>query len=99
MNAEPPPPLALNARLLGAGRLLFLARRFALAIVTLWVLSLVTFVLGAMAPGSPVERMLEQHADPAVVQETKHLYGLDQPIPVRYGKWLFGFVRGDFGLS
>src|SRR3954471_24844916 len=89
----------MRRAVLSPARMLFLGRRILLAFATLWVLSVVTFVLGALAPGSPVERMLEQHADAATVQQTKHLYGLDQPLPVRYARWLGGFLRGDLGLS
>jgi len=77
----------------------FFAQRLLYAVVTLWVLSVITFVLGAMAPGSPVERMLEQHADPAKIAALKQQYGLDKPLPVRYGAWLWGAVRGDLGTS
>lgn len=77
----------------------FLSQRLALALVTLWLLSLITFVLGALAPGSPVDAILGQRATPERVAELKHRLGLDQPLPIRYGQWLGNFVRGDMGIS
>ncbi len=77
----------------------FLLHRFTLALVTLWLLSVVTFLMGALAPGGPVEIMLGQHADPAAVRQLKRDFGLDRPLPEQYGRWLGSFVRGDFGIS
>jgi peptide/nickel transport system permease protein len=77
----------------------FLLQRAALALVTLWLLSVVTFALGAMAPGGPVEVLLGQHADPAAAAQLRKDFGLDQPLYVQYGRWVSGFVRGDFGTS
>jgi peptide/nickel transport system permease protein len=77
----------------------FLFQRVALALVTLWLLSVVTFALGAMAPGGPVEVLLGQHADPAAAAQLRKDFGLDQPLYVQYARWVSGFVRGDFGTS
>jgi len=79
--------------------LLFILQRCAFAVATLWLLSVITFSMGAMAPGGPVEVMLGQHADPASVARLKKEFGLDQPLPVQYGRWISGFVRGDLGTS
>jgi peptide/nickel transport system permease protein len=77
----------------------FLLQRVALAVVTLWLLSMVTFALGALAPGGPVEVMLGQHAAPAAAAALKHEFGLDRPLPVQYATWIGRFVRGDLGVS
>ena len=77
----------------------FLAQRLLLAAATLWLLSVITFLLGALAPGGPVEVLLGQRADPASVARLKKEFGLDQPLPVQYGRWISGFVRGDLGIS
>lgn len=70
-----------------------------MALGTLLALSVVTFLLGALAPGSPVELRLGQHANPAEIARLEKEFGLDQPIPVQYWRWISGFVRGDFGKS
>lgn len=77
----------------------FLWRRTVLAVGTLWVLSLITFLLGALAPGGPAEVVLGQHADPQMIAQFKQERGLDQPLYVQYGRWLGGAVRGDLGIS
>lgn len=77
----------------------FLAHRTALALATLWVLSLITFLLGAMAPGGPAEVVLGQHADPQLIAQFKRERGLDQPLYVQYSRWLGSAVRGDLGIS
>jgi peptide/nickel transport system permease protein len=77
----------------------FLFHRLVLAVVTLWALSAITFLLGALAPGGPAEVKLGQHANPALVAQFKREHGLDQPLYVQYGRWLGSFLRGDFGIS
>ena len=77
----------------------FLLHRAALAVVTLWLLSVVTFLMGAMAPGGPVEVLLGQHANPQAAAQLRREFGLDQPLHVRYGRWLADSLRGDFGKS
>lgn len=77
----------------------FLAQRLALAVVTLLLLSLVTFCLGAAAPGGPAEVKLGQRATAEAIAAFNRQYGLDRPLPERYAKWISGFVRGDWGVS
>jgi peptide/nickel transport system permease protein len=77
----------------------FLGRRLLYAVATLWVLSLIVFVMGALAPGGPVEAKLGQHASQEAVDRLKHQYGLDQPLPEQYVRWLGGVLRGNFGES
>ena len=77
----------------------FLGRRLLYAVATLWVLSLIVFVMGAMAPGGPVEAKLGQQASQEAVDRLKHQYGLDRPLPEQYARWLGGVVRGNFGES
>lgn len=77
----------------------FLLQRAALALVTLWALSVVTFLMGSLAPGGPVEVLLGQHANPAAAAQLKRELGLDQPLPYQYGRWLVNSLHGDFGIS
>jgi len=77
----------------------FLGNRLVLAVATLLALSIVTFTLGRMAPGGPVEVLMAQHADANAIAQLKRDFGLDQPLPVQYVRWISGFVRGDFGIS
>lgn len=79
--------------------LAFLLRRIAWAVATLWLLSLITFLMGALAPGGPAEVVLGQHANPKLIAEFNQARGLDRPLHVQYGRWLAGVVRGDLGVS
>lgn len=77
----------------------FLFLRGLQALVTLWVLSVVTFLMGALAPGGPVEVILGQHANPEAARQLNREFGLDRPLPERYGRWVAGLCRGDLGIS
>jgi peptide/nickel transport system permease protein len=77
----------------------FIRNRLLLAIPTLLLVSLITFFLGYLAPGSPIDIMLGQHSDRETVRRLEHEYGLDRPALVQYGSFLAGAVRGDLGKS
>ncbi len=81
----------------------WLARRFAGAVVVWLLISLLSFSLGALAPGDPAQIMLlRRTGDPpsdAEVQQLRHHLGLDRPFPERYAGWLWAATRGDFGES
>ncbi len=63
--------------------------------------SVVIFVLLALQPGDPIDDLRQQN--PRITTEQlnrlKHAYGFDQPIYVRYFKWLGRAIQGDFGRS
>lgn len=63
--------------------------------------SVVIFILLALQPGDPLDEL--RQANPRITTEQldrlKHQYGLDQPIYVRYFKWLGRALQGDFGRS
>jgi peptide/nickel transport system permease protein len=73
--------------------------RLLLAVPTLLLVSFVTFFLGYLAPGSPIDIIMGQHSDPETVKKLEHEYGLDRPPLVQYGSFLAGAVRGDLGIS
>jgi peptide/nickel transport system permease protein len=77
----------------------FLGKRLLLAIPTLFAVSFITFFLGYLAPGSPVEVMAGKISDPARIKQIEHEYGLDRPPLVQYGSWVGNALRGDFGRS
>jgi peptide/nickel transport system permease protein len=79
--------------------LVFLARRLALAVVTLWLLSVIVFVGAQVLPGNPGRAILGPFADDGAVQQLNHELGFDQPLLTRYWDWLSGFVQGDMGTS
>ena len=48
-------------------------------------------------PGDPATAFAAESRDPAVLEAVRHKYGLDQPLPVQYVKWLGLALKGDFG--
>lgn len=79
--------------------LLFLGQRLALAVPTVLILSVLVFLLQHMLPGDPAQAMAGEEGDPAVVEEIRRKYGLDQPIAVQYWRWLVAALHGDLGMS
>ncbi len=77
----------------------FLARRIALALVTLWVLSVIIFLASHALPGDVGRRILGPFADPRAVATLDHSLGVDRPLLVQYLTWIGGFLRGDLGTS
>jgi len=72
-------------------------RRVAALIPTLLVIVTVSFAIIRLAPGGPFDE--EQGAAPEVRANLERLYGLDQPLPVQYLRYLRALAHGDFGPS
>ena len=77
------------------------AMRLAVGLVTLLAASILIFVTVDLLPGDAVTAFLgrDAAADPTAVAQLRAEYGLDRPIVVRYGDWIAGAVRLDFGVS
>jgi peptide/nickel transport system permease protein len=77
------------------------ATRLVVGIVTLLAASTLIFVTVDLLPGDAVTAFLgrDAAADPTAVAELRAQYGLDRPIVVRYGDWIAGALRLDFGVS
>jgi oligopeptide transport system permease protein len=78
--------------------LTYAIRRVLWVIPVLFVASLITFFVMHIAPGNPWLREGRQ-LNPEVVEALNARFGLDQPLPVQYVKWLANVVQGDFGAS
>lgn len=78
-----------------------LATRLVRLVATLFAVSLLTFLLGSLLPGDPVNAILPPDAprDAETVERIRTELGLDDPLPVRYMNWLGDAVRGDLGYS
>jgi peptide/nickel transport system permease protein len=78
----------------------YLVRRLLQAIPLLLLISIGVFLLIEISPIDPLS-MYEQSTDvsPEDLIRLRDKLGLDQPLPVRYGKWLIGLLRGDWGTS
>ncbi|HET8576537.1 MAG TPA: ABC transporter permease [Methylomirabilota bacterium] len=77
----------------------YLIQRLAISAVTLLLISLIVFTGVRMIPGDPARVMGGTDADPAGLAEIRAKYGLDDPIPVQYLRWLGLALRGDLGES
>jgi len=76
----------------------YLLERAAQALVVLLVVSTLTFVMVTLAPGGP-EIMMTMESTPDQREALARQLGLDQPLFVRYVKWMASAVRADFGRS
>ena len=78
----------------------YVIRRLLIAIPVLLGISMVLFSVLALAPGDPFEELATNANVPAeVAQRLRAQFGLDEPLPVRYLKWLTSMLRGDWGFS
>jgi peptide/nickel transport system permease protein len=77
----------------------FLAKRIAQLVPTLFFVSVLIFSLQHLLPGDPALVMAGEERDPAVIEQIRHQYRLDRPIPVQYFYWMKGVLSGDFGES
>ena len=82
----------------------YLARRLLLVPGLLVGISLISFSLLNLAPGDPAEILLRlqqpgTEAPREAVLALRQALHLDDPLPLRYGRWLYGAVQGDLGTS
>jgi peptide/nickel transport system permease protein len=81
--------------------LVFILRRLALLVPVLLGVSLVVFTLIHLIPGDAAMLAIgyEQRITPEQRELVRKSYGLDQPLPVQYWKWMSHVLRGDLGRS
>jgi peptide/nickel transport system permease protein len=77
----------------------FLRQRLIQLVIVLFAVTLLTFTLLRLLPGDPAISIAGIGASPAKIEETRRKWGLDEPIPVQYVKWVGKTVTGDLGLS
>jgi len=77
----------------------FLARRLALMLLTLWIMSVLVFLIASVLPGDVARTILGQSATPEAVAGLREQLDLNHPLPVLYWNWITGFVQGEWGLS
>ena len=85
----------------------YLVKRFFLGLLTLWVLSMISWVIIELPPGDFVDLYVQELigdmsgselSDMIEAGMRKH-YGLDKPSVYRYGKWMWHMLQGDLGMS
>jgi len=77
----------------------FLIHRAAISVVTLFVISLIVFTGVRMIPGDPARVMGGTESDEAGLAEIRAKYGLDDPVPIQYLRWVRLAASGDLGES
>ena len=83
----------------------YIVRRLLGMIPTLFLVSVLTFVIIQLPQGDYATALAAQAAasggsgDEAFIQTIRHQYGLDQPVYMRYFTWMLGVLHGDFGYS
>ncbi|WP_010095241.1 ABC transporter permease [Ornithinibacillus scapharcae] len=77
----------------------YFIRKLVLLLVTLVLVSLITFAVFQIIPGDPIRIMLGPEADEARIETLEKQLGLDKPLHEQYGKWISGVVTGDLGDS
>jgi len=81
--------------------LAYAIRRLLISVPLLLGILCISFVMLKLAPGEPtiIQQDLEARASGAQRETLRQLYGLDKPIYVQFGRWLWRVVRLDFGRS
>jgi peptide/nickel transport system permease protein len=77
----------------------FLGRRVLQAIVVLFIVTIIVFVLIHLLPGGPARAELGVQATPTAVESFNKQHGFDKSLPQQYLTWLGELFRGDLGYS
>jgi peptide/nickel transport system permease protein len=93
------PRAALARRALGSPSLRLAGRRLLAAILVLWGVTFLTYVVMNLLPGDAAQELLGANATPAEVRQLEIRLHLNEPFWVRYGGWLGGLVHGSLGAS
>ena len=74
----------------------YVAKRFAYMLVTLFVIASITFFISKLLPGTP---FADDKLTPQIRAQLFAKYGLDEPLPVQYAKYMLNVAQGDLGNS
>lgn len=85
----------------------YLIRRFLLFLLTLWLGATILFILPRLAPGDPVTAMMARmrqqgsrvENSQSIIETWRARFGLDEPLPLQYLRYLLNLIRGDMGYS
>ena len=76
----------------------YIVRRLLLAVPVVIGITFLTFGM-LLATGDPTSAMAGEHASPALRAAIREELGLDDPLPVQYGRFLGRLIQGDLGRS
>ncbi|SFF23642.1 peptide/nickel transport system permease protein [Paenibacillus algorifonticola] len=79
--------------------LAYIIRRLLIAVPVLLGVTIINFIVINLAPGSPVEMMIDPNTPPADIEAKKDALGLNDPLYLQYIHWLVDVFKGNFGFS
>jgi peptide/nickel transport system permease protein len=77
----------------------YFLKRLGLALITLWLLSIIVFFALQVLPGDPGRSILGPLAAPSAVAALDHQLGVDKPLVSQYWTWITGLLHGNMGTS
>ena len=77
----------------------YILKRLLYAIPILLGVSLILFILLNVVPGDPVTLMFQEHVKPDIIERLKVEMHLDDPVYIRYFRFIWDALHGDFGIS
>lgn len=77
----------------------YLARRVLYMVFTLWLVTLIVFLVTHLLPGNVAVMILGQYQNVEQLRALEAKLGLNDPLPVQYWRWLRGILHGDLGTS
>lgn len=77
----------------------YLINRLLSVLLTLWLISVITFAVTAILPGDVAMMIMGTQSNPEALAGLRESLGLNDPLVVQYGRWISGILTGDWGRS
>ncbi|NLC75316.1 MAG: ABC transporter permease, partial [Clostridiales bacterium] len=77
----------------------YIVKKLVSLVLTMFLVSLLTFIAFHIIPGDPAQLILGTNASPAKLEALREQLGTNRPLWEQYTSWISGFVCGDFGTS
>lgn len=77
----------------------FVVRRLLATIPVMGVVALFVFLMLHLSPGDPATVIAGDYASPADIERIRAKLGLDQPLHIQFGTWVWSLLQGDLGIS
>lgn len=77
----------------------FAGRRMLATVPVMFVVSIIVFSILHLSPGDPASIVAGDHASTEVIEDIRRRLGLDRPLAVQFGHWIWAVCRGDLGTS
>jgi peptide/nickel transport system permease protein len=77
----------------------YIVRRLLSTIPVMTVVAICVFLLLHLAPGDPAAIIAGDNATPESIAQIRAKLGLDDPLIVQFGRWVWNLLQGDFGIS